>query len=57
MKRRQFFGAATAAGMGSVAAAAFPLPALAQSAKVNWRMTSAFPNSLDTLFGAAKLLS
>ncbi|HVY49962.1 MAG TPA: TRAP transporter substrate-binding protein [Devosia sp.] len=58
MKRRQFFGAATAAGVGSIAAAALPMPALAQSApKVNWRLTSAFPNSLDTLFGAAKLLS
>ena len=58
MKRRQFFGAATAAGVGSVAAAAFPMPALAQAnPKVNWRMTSAFPNSLDTLFGAAKLIA
>ena len=57
MKRRQFFGAATAATVGSVAASAFPMPALAQSnPKVSWRMTSAFPNSLDTLFGTAKLL-
>jgi len=57
MKRRQFFGAATAASVGSLAASAFPAPALAQSAKVSWRMTSSFPNSLDTLFGAAKLIS
>ena len=57
MKRRQFFGAATAASVASVAGAAFPMPAIAQSAKVSWRMTSAFPNSLDTLFGTAKLLS
>ena len=58
MKRRQFFGSAAAAGVGSVAAAAFPMPALAQSAqRSSWRMTSSFPNSLDTLFGAAKLLS
>ncbi len=53
MKRRQFFGAATA-----VAASSLAMPALAQSSpKVGWRMTSAFPNSLDTLYGAAKLLS
>ena len=53
MKRRQFFGAATA-----VAASGLAIPAIAQAApKVSWRMTSAFPNSLDTLFGAAKLLS
>ena len=58
MKRRQFFGAATAAGAGSLVTAAFPMPALAQSnPKVGWRMSSAFPNSLDTLYGAAKLLS
>jgi TRAP-type mannitol/chloroaromatic compound transport system substrate-binding protein len=57
MKRRQFFGAATAATVGSVAASAFPMPALAQAnPKVSWRRTSAFPNSLDTLYGAAKLL-
>ncbi len=53
MKRRHFFGAATAA-----AATGLAMPALAQATpKVSWRMTSAFPNSLDTLFGAAKLLS
>jgi TRAP-type mannitol/chloroaromatic compound transport system substrate-binding protein len=53
MKRRQFFGAATAA-----AATGLAMPALAQGTpKVQWRMTSAFPNSLDTLFGAAKLLA
>ena len=58
MKRRQFFGAATAVGAGSLVSAALPMPALAQSnPKVSWRMTSAFPNSLDTLYGAAKLLS
>ena len=53
MKRRAFFGAATA-----VAASSLALPAIAQSSpKVSWRMTSAFPNSLDTLYGAAKLLA
>ena len=53
MKRRQFFGAATAVAATSLAA-----PALAQAApKVSWRMTSSFPNSLDTLFGAPKTLA
>ncbi len=53
MKRRQFFGAATA-----VAATSLAMPAIAQSSpQVSWRMTSAFPNSLDTLFGAAKQLA
>ena len=53
MKRRQFFGAASAVAATSLAA-----PALAQSSpKVAWRMTSSFPNSLDTLFGAPKTLA
>ena len=57
MKRRQFFGG-RGGGRRIGGAAALPMPALAQSSpKVSWRMTSAFPNSLDTLFGAAKLLS
>ncbi|MEQ1770565.1 MAG: TRAP transporter substrate-binding protein [Devosia sp.] len=57
MKRRDFFKAASAATAG-VTAAGLAMPAIAQaSPKVSWRMTSAFPNSLDTLFGAAKLLS
>jgi TRAP-type mannitol/chloroaromatic compound transport system substrate-binding protein len=58
MKRRQFFGAATAAGVGSIAASVLPAPAIAQnSPKVSWRLSSAFPNSLDTLYGTAELLS
>jgi TRAP-type mannitol/chloroaromatic compound transport system substrate-binding protein len=53
MKRRAFFGAATAA-----AATGLAMPAIAQSSpKISWRMTSAFPNSLDTLFGTPKLLA
>ena len=53
MKRRAFFGAATA-----VAASSLAMPAIAQSSpKVSWRMTSGFPNSLDTLYGAGKLIA
>jgi TRAP-type mannitol/chloroaromatic compound transport system substrate-binding protein len=54
MKRRQFLaaGAATAA-TGTIAA-----PAIAQSMpEVRWRLTSGFPKSLDTIYGAAELFS
>ena len=55
MQRRKFLrtagvGAAAAAAAGTVAA-----PAIAQSApELNWRMTSSFPKSLDTLYGGAE---
>ncbi|WP_431299975.1 TRAP transporter substrate-binding protein [Tabrizicola sp. BL-A-41-H6] len=50
MKRRNFL---TTAAIGS-AAAALAAPALAQSApKVSWRLTSGFPKTLDTIYGAA----
>src|SRR6187402_2339194 len=52
MKRRQFFGAATA-----VAASGLAMPALAQSnPKIAWRMTSSFPNTLDTIYGGGETL-
>jgi TRAP-type mannitol/chloroaromatic compound transport system substrate-binding protein len=50
MKRRQFL---TAAGAG-LATAAVAKPAIAQSApEIKWRLTSSFPKSLDTIYGAA----
>ena len=58
MQRRKFLrtagvGAAAAAAGGTVAA-----PAIAQSApELNWRMTSSFPKSLDTLYGGAELFA
>jgi TRAP-type mannitol/chloroaromatic compound transport system substrate-binding protein len=58
MQRRKFLrtagvGAATAAAAGTVAA-----PAIAQSApELNWRMTSSFPKSLDTLYGGAEFFA
>jgi TRAP-type mannitol/chloroaromatic compound transport system substrate-binding protein len=55
MQRRKFL---RTAGVGVAAAAttgALAAPAIAQSApELNWRMTSSFPKSLDTLFGGAE---
>lgn len=50
LKRREIFGVAGAGLAATVLAA----PALAQSTpKLTWRLASAYPNSLDTLYGAA----
>jgi TRAP-type mannitol/chloroaromatic compound transport system substrate-binding protein len=54
MKRRQFV---QAAGVG-IAAGVVAKPAIAQSApEVKWRLTSGFPKSLDTIYGAAEVFS
>jgi TRAP-type mannitol/chloroaromatic compound transport system substrate-binding protein len=54
MKRREFL---KAAGIG-LAGSAVAAPAIAQSApEVKWRLTSSFPKSLDTLYGAAETFS
>ncbi len=51
MKRRDFV---KSAGIG-LAAGAIASPAIAQSApEVKWRLTSSFPKSLDTIYGAAE---
>jgi TRAP-type mannitol/chloroaromatic compound transport system substrate-binding protein len=53
MKRRQFFGAATA-----VAATGLAMPAIAQSnPKISWRLASSFPPGLDTIYGGAETLA
>jgi len=52
MDRRKFI---RTAAVGSVAAGALAAPAIAQSMpKVQWRCTSSFPKSLDTIFGGAE---
>jgi TRAP-type mannitol/chloroaromatic compound transport system substrate-binding protein len=51
MKRREFL---QSAGIG-LAASAVAAPAIAQSMpEIKWRLTSSFPKSLDTLWGAAE---
>ncbi len=54
MKRRHFL---TAAGAGA-AAGIIASPAIAQSMpEVKWRVTSSFPKSLDTIYGASEVLA
>ncbi len=54
MKRRDFLKV-TAAGAATAAVAS---PAIAQSSpEVKWRLTSSFPKSLDTIYGAAEIMA
>jgi TRAP-type mannitol/chloroaromatic compound transport system substrate-binding protein len=55
MKRREFL---KGAGVGLAATTAIAAPAIAQSApELKWRLTSSFPKSLDTIFGAAEIFA
>ncbi len=55
VNRRKFLKGAAAGGLASTAVAA---PALAQSSpEITWRLTSSFPKSLDTLYGAAEIFA
>ena len=52
MKRRTFLKGGAVAGATTLVAA----PAIAQGApEIKWRLTSSFPKSLDTLYGADEL--
>jgi TRAP-type mannitol/chloroaromatic compound transport system substrate-binding protein len=54
MKRRQFL---QAAGVG-LATTAVAKPAVAQTnPAIKWRLTSSFPKSLDTLYGASETIA
>jgi len=55
MKRRNFI---KGAGLGLAASTTLAAPAIAQSMpEVRWRLTSSFPKSLDTLFGASEVMA
>ncbi|MCB1884947.1 MAG: ABC transporter substrate-binding protein, partial [Geminicoccaceae bacterium] len=60
MQRRKFVTKAAAGGIaaGAVAASGLPKPAIAQTMpEIKWRMTSSFPESLDTLYGAGEVFA
>ncbi|MCQ8780827.1 TRAP transporter substrate-binding protein [Mangrovibrevibacter kandeliae] len=55
MDRRKFL---TSGAIGTAAAATLAAPAIAQTMpKVQWRCTSSFPKSLDTIYGGAEDLA
>ena len=55
MKRREFL---KASGAGLVASTAVAAPAIAQSMpEIKWRMTTSWPKSLDTIYGACEIFS
>lgn len=52
--RRAFITSAAAGTAAAAAASSVCTPAIAQSTpQLNWRLTSSFPNTLDTIFGAS----
>ena len=58
MDRRSFMKKAGVAGLGGAAASVLAAPAIAQgNPKINWRLASSFPKSLDTIYGGAEVLS
>ncbi|MBL8481182.1 MAG: twin-arginine translocation signal domain-containing protein, partial [Rhodocyclaceae bacterium] len=55
MERRKFLKNAAGAG---VAASAIGFPAIVKAqAQIKWRLASSFPKSLDTIYGAAEIMS
>ncbi len=58
MDRRSFLTKATVGGAAAAGTATLAAPAVAQtSPTVTWRLTSSFPKSLDTIYGASDTLS
>ena len=58
MNRRSAIKNTLSAAAGLAAAATPARPAIAQAApKISWRMTSSFPKTLDTIFGAATTMT
>jgi len=56
MQRRKFLKTA-GLGLAGTGALALSGKALAQAPEVKWRLASSFPKSLDTIFGAAEVVS
>jgi len=55
IKRREFIKSAAASAVGVVGAGVVAAPAVAQTMpEIRWRLTSSFPKSLDTIYGAAE---
>ncbi|TGD43928.1 ABC transporter substrate-binding protein [Pseudotabrizicola sediminis] len=58
MDRRSFIRKAAIGGSAIAASSTLAAPLVAQTTpKVNWRLTSSFPKSLDTIYGASDTLS
>ncbi len=58
MDRRSFFRTAGVSAAGAAGATVLSTPAIAQSQpKITWRLASAFPKSLDNLYGTSEFLS
>ena len=58
LDRRRFLTRATLGGASAAAATTLAAPAIAQETpEINWRMTSSFPKSLDTIYGGGETLS
>src|SRR5580692_13174620 len=58
MQRRSFLRTAGAGSAAVAASAGLAAPAIAQSMpELKWRLTSSFPKSLDTLYGAAEFMA
>ncbi|MCB8840061.1 TRAP transporter substrate-binding protein [Aurantimonas sp. VKM B-3413] len=58
MDRRKFLGGAATGAAGFGIASTLAAPAIAQSnPKIQWRVTSSFPKSLDTLYGTAEKIA
>jgi TRAP-type mannitol/chloroaromatic compound transport system substrate-binding protein len=61
MPRREFLGAALVGGLGACSgdggASGGGAPGVVTGKRVQWRLASSFPRSLDTIFGAAEVMA
>jgi TRAP-type mannitol/chloroaromatic compound transport system substrate-binding protein len=57
MQRRQALQKIAALGAATVSGAAIAAPAVITQPSIQWRLASSFPKSLDTIYGAAEMLS